>query len=78
MSIRSKTILAGITGALVVGGMALVERGPAAGTMVHVSEYALDPDTLTIGRGDEVIWKAAIPTGPLISSSGSPRRTAPV
>ncbi len=64
MSIRSKTLLAGITGALVVGGMALIERGPAAATMVHVSEYALDPDALTIGRGEEVIWKAAVPAGP--------------
>ncbi len=64
MSIGSKPILTGITGALVVGGMALIERGPAAATVVYVYENSLDSDTLTIGRGEEVIWEAAVPAGP--------------
>ena len=45
-------------------GMALTERGPAAATIVHVYENSLDPDTLTIERRGEVIWKAAVPAGP--------------
>ncbi len=44
--------------------MALIERGPAGATIVHVYDTSLDPDTLAVDRGEEVIWKAAIPTGP--------------
>ena len=64
MRVRRRGIVLGVAIAALVGGMALVERGPAAATIVHVSENALDPDTLTVERGGEVIWKAAVPAGP--------------
>ncbi len=64
MPITRKVIIAGVAMGILLWGLALIERGPAAATIVHVYENSLDPDTLTIERGEEVIWKAAAPAGP--------------
>ncbi len=64
MPTRRKAIVGGLTVVAVLWGPALIERGPAAATIVHVYENSLDPDTLVIGRGEEVIWEAAIAAGP--------------
>ncbi len=64
MPTKRKVMVVGFAVVGLLWGMALVEQGPAAATIVHVYEYSLDPDTLTIGRGEEVIWKAAVPAGP--------------
>ncbi len=45
-------------------GIALEGQEAAAATIVKVSEGGIAPDLLTIERGDEVIWKAAVPAGP--------------
>ncbi len=64
MSIRSKTLLVGVTSALLLGGMALTTKESGAATIVQVGESSINPDTLTIERGEEVIWTAARAAGP--------------